>query len=824
MQKYKIADIEVPSSSKETNNPTDWKLCILCQKETSEPLQCPTKSTRKDVGAGYKYVAENLLKFKELDAIPDGVNIQHLNICTDLASTLQKKSAAWHKSCRNKVSNKKFERAHKRKTVESAEQSPVKTRRSYSENQGPDLCIFCNNPAGRDGLHKVASFDVNFKVRKCATELSDSQLMAKIVAGDLMAIDAQYHTICLAKLYKRAELARNKNKEKSSDSLLNGLAFAELVSYIESHRESMESRPAFSMKNIKSLYISRIQKFGIDEVQVHTTRLKNRILAAVPDLRSYNEGREVLLAFDQDIGASLKQACNGDFDSEALTLAKASNIIRRDIFKLKQCFDGQFLPDCQQKSIPSTLTALINMILTGPNIKDQTVEDKPTARASQTISQLTVFNSVKASSTCRASPNTTNRHNRDRETPLPIYVALKIHGETRKKGLVDTLNKMGLCISYDRVLGISTEIANKVCAMYDKEGVVCPPKLARNIFTVAAVDNIDHNPSSTTAKDSFHGTSISMLQKPSVENEGASRAIPVISETTQKSKKIQALPASYTNVPPVVRPRPDSTVPHVNGPVMPENLVPALGLSKENDWLHNLRELLKKPKLTKEDFVSWAAYHASVQQDSTSLTTIVALMPLFLECAHSVTMIHHAMNVVKAATEYLNPSQVPVLVMDQPLFAIAKTIQWNFPATHGEDKYVIMFEGLHIEISAFKIIGNWLDNSGWTTAISSAGIATGEVADSLLKVTHVTRTRHAHQVTAAALFILQHHAYDRYTTTVSDEEQQLNFAAWREKMSAEQPQFQYWALVLELQLCILQIIEAIRKALCSHQRYVLFVN
>ena len=78
--------------------------------------------------------------------------------------------------------------------------------------------------------------------------------------------------------------------------------------------------------------------------------------------------------------------CNEDFDSEALILAKASNIIRHDIFKLKQCFDGQFLPDCQEKSIPSTRTALVNMILAGPNIRDQTVQDKPTARASQTIS------------------------------------------------------------------------------------------------------------------------------------------------------------------------------------------------------------------------------------------------------------------------------------------------------------------------------------------------------------------------------------------------------------------------------------------------------
>lgn len=75
-------------------------------------------------------------------------------------------------------------------------------------------------------------------------------------------------------------------------------------------------------------------------------------------------------------------------------------------------------------------------------------------------------------------------------------------------------------------------------------------------------------------------------------------------------------------------------------------------------------------------------------------------------------MILHSMNVIKAAVEYLNPGKVPVLTIDQPLFAIAKTIQWNFPDTHGEDKYFIMFRGLHMEMAAFKIIGDSLEGSG----------------------------------------------------------------------------------------------------------------
>jgi len=45
-------------------------------------------------------------------------------------------------------------------------------------------------------------------------------------------------------------------------------------------------------------------------------------------------------------------------------------------------------------------------------------------------------------------------------------------------------------------------------AMYDEGEVVYPQNPARNIFTVAAVDTIDLNPSSATASDSFHGTGI----------------------------------------------------------------------------------------------------------------------------------------------------------------------------------------------------------------------------------------------------------------------------------------------------------------------------
>ena len=54
-----------------------------------------------------------------------------------------------------------------------------------------------------------------------------------------------------------------------------------------------------------------------------------------------------------------------------------------------------------------------------------------------------------------------------------------------------------------------------VCQQFHREKVVCLPQLRSHVFTTAAVYNIDHNPSSTTARDSFHCTAIAVTQHPS---------------------------------------------------------------------------------------------------------------------------------------------------------------------------------------------------------------------------------------------------------------------------------------------------------------------
>ena len=140
---------------------------------------------------------------------------------------------------------------------------------------------------------------------------------------------------------------------------------------------------------------------------------------------------------------------------------------------------------------------------------------------------------------------------------------------------------------------------------------------------------------------------------------------------------------------------------------------------------------------------------------------------------------------------------------------MAKQIQWISPDSYGEDLYVIMLSGLHIEMAAWKALGKWLDSSGWTAALVQDYIATPGKADYFLKSSHVSRTRHAQQVTAAALYTLLQKAYLSYVEEHNDLAD--NFAEWRQLEKDENPQFKFWSLTLEIQLSVLVFVRSLKE-------------
>ena len=140
---------------------------------------------------------------------------------------------------------------------------------------------------------------------------------------------------------------------------------------------------------------------------------------------------------------------------------------------------------------------------------------------------------------------------------------------------------------------------------------------------------------------------------------------------------------------------------------------------------------------------------------------IEAVLPLFHDKAATPKMIRHGMDLVKKTTKFLNSQQIPIMVVDQPLFDIAKKIQWTFPELFGEDKFLVMLGGLHTEMALWATMGDFLRGSGWPEALAEAGIAlTVAAATSYLRANDPMRTWYAHQITAVVLDSLLKRAYE----------------------------------------------------------------
>ena len=86
-----------------------------------------------------------------------------------------------------------------------------------------------------------------------------------------------------------------------------------------------------------------------------------------------------------------------------------------------------------------------------------------------------------------------------------------------------------------------------------------------------------------------------------------------------------------------------------------------------------------------------------------------------------------------------------------------------------------MFGGFHTELAALKALGSWREDSGWTSVLVQAGVTTPGTADSFLKALHVSRTRHAHQVTAAVVYVLMDKAHNAYREGVDEGEEPKSF-------------------------------------------------
>ena len=289
---------------------------------------------------------------------------------------------------------------------------------------------------------------------------------------------------------------------------------------------------------------------------------------------------------------------------------------------------------------------------------------------------------------------------------------------------------------------------------------------------------------------------------------------------TSSKKKSLVLPEYYTAVDAVMLKSVEPDVPEIMTQIPGDSHLLPSATAHEYAWLNFVRLYVASGCHAADANLTWSAFNSQAHprvQKSTSCA-VTGLLPLFREASNSVAMIKHAMDVIAVAIEHFNSGQTPVMACDQPLYALAKIIQWNFPELYGESRFVIMLGGLHVEMAGLKALGSFMSGSGWVEAITDAGLCKPGTAESFLSAAHVRRCRRAHEVTAASLYVLQQRAFASYKTSCSEMTETLSFDDWHSRQMSAQPQFAFWTLVLECELAVFAFVRSIRSA--NFQQYI----
>ena len=268
----------------------------------------------------------------------------------DLAQKFIPNKARFHKKCNNKFSDLKLnrvkEREQKRRSNEQEEiiledninsreitrdtstqecSSAKKTRPSSSSDSEKVKYFFCDSSEGT--LHRVLTFQLDKRVHKCTTILEDVDLLGKLNSGDMIACDAMYHSPCLLDLYRKSYRKENETVFDNTDKRIYRQVLAELVQYMEQVAKDKNTY-TFKLVDLAKLYKERVKELGGHTPdRVHTTKLKNRLLAHVETLREFSDNRFSYLTFDETLGDVIKSYHERSCDEEALVLSEAAKIL-----------------------------------------------------------------------------------------------------------------------------------------------------------------------------------------------------------------------------------------------------------------------------------------------------------------------------------------------------------------------------------------------------------------------------------------------------------------------------------------------------------------
>ena len=788
----------------------DWTCCCICGdggdlRSTSDGIQ----SLAAQLVAYWK---NNVLDFDPGKITSEFVVGDDGQQYPDFKGAMEANNAVYHHNCYIKYRPYKMEK--KIKTMQSKRSKTQQDRKS-----GPSLrsslgspsasssllpvdpmCVICGEHDIIDHLHAAGALHatksklnvdhvtkLTNQWRNMALCIGDHALLSRLMIGDLGANSSFYHKNCLNKLHNRYRKKKNEQSKKYDVDQIKEAAWDKVIAYINENY-SANSENGFEIHELEAMYLEYLSNYEIC-ITSHITRFIDELASRAPnfEIRKTMDTRVFRTdSLDHLLSVFLQSSRNWIESIRSIVQP-----IREDIFKQSNSFSGNLMDKNQDEYISPFLLALTSMLIDG----EVNVEGK-CSQAALTTAELVTFN-VRKLKSARKGSLTARHHKKERESPVPLYIGLKLYSTVRSRSLIQHLFELGVCVSYDRILSITKSIYENLRHNYDLHGIFLPTSVKKGCFVVLVKDNIDKNATANLIQSHYHGTSLSLLQFSEYENQGENLVNSNFIDGTHNNKKLAPLPTEYTDPKNVHRCSAEFFAPLCMYNFEDLGEFPALDFAKTEEfkWLHQFTA-------STTDSLSWAQFHikedhvAPIPMESTN-----SLLPLLRDKVNTLEMQCHIMTLNIKAVDALNPGQTPVDVSDCPVYALTKEAQYRFPDQYSN--YFAMFGGLHIEQCLLVIHGQLIQNSGLKEILESCSLATigaGAVVD----VNQIKRARYCLQVTVCAL-------HRKLVDAIQKECSILEPSQWLQEKSVSNGMCFYWSLVLNLQVEILVFVRSIRE-------------
>ena len=798
----------------------DWTKCLVCQSDKSEELR--GKKDDSSTEKTYETLSKMLPQFailgeyclEKFDCHHSVSNSDLSSVQNELRCMFVSKIGRFHHTCVSKFNNHKLQRAIKRhqkfrKSEETEDECPSKRTRRNNEkiNFGEAKCLFCLQTDQKTNMSAAGTYHATDKktdkshVAKLtkqliayALKLNKSHIVETLSSGDVTSNEIWYHKWCYHRFINEYDAAikleAKDTESKNDEEFYKAISFRKIVNFIQEQR-TLNDVMAFTVRELETMYEDLLQNKNIPYTS-HSSRFGSQLSDALPDSELRIVNGKSTICFTQEVNIVLKNELT--HSSLVKMILDVVVPIRQQMSATQNSFQGTFDTSFQEK-IPASLLSLCSLLIDGAD-----PQEKSTSQAAKTVSQIIMYSyrAKKQASKQKATNAMVRRHNKARETPVPVYIGLLLYATVRAKTLIQKLFVLGISISYDRCVDICNHIATSLIDRYERDGVFTG-NARKGLFTVIAKDNIDVNSKSTKVSTHFHGISMTIMQFLSETNHG-STIEDVLYDLSKKSTRKLKLPESYTEFKEI----PFQTGKDLFYPVSTFVMDGAYD-TKESDSARNDEiEWLESVNSSSIDSCnSWSKHHSTRRTPTNSIPGIHSMIPPINKKIATLEAQYHLMTIIKSTIHFLNEKQIPVDASDQPLFALSKEIQIRLAPVFGLGKYVCMFGDLHLEQSLLVLHGEIVKGSGLEDVLASAKMSTTGTS-TIADVNDIKRTRYCLQVSVCAIYKLLKEAHEKSQSKLSPFE-------WLDQVSKSSEMCYYWRLIMNFQLQILIFVRALRE-------------